>query len=296
MFKNLILCRITALTAAAIVIEESLVANSFTPCGPSQEKSTGWAPPRGEDHGAMLESVGGQWIMKLMTETRAVPGTVITQKAKERAKQIEATTGRKPGKKEMRDIKEDIQLELLPLAFPKESATLVWIDPVTKLLAIDASSQARADDVVTELVKAIDDLAVRLITTTHSPTGAMSEWLISQEPPAGFTVDQECELKAADETKATIKYGHHPLDIEEIKAHVNAGKLPTKLAMTYDDRISFVLTEGMQLKKIKASYVVFTETKDVEFSSYFDGNVVIATGGLARLVPDLLEALGGEVV
>ncbi|MBP6717741.1 MAG: recombination-associated protein RdgC [Rhodoferax sp.] len=59
MFKNLILYRITALTAAAIVIEESLVANSFTPCGPSQEKSTGWVPPRGEDHGAMLESVGG---------------------------------------------------------------------------------------------------------------------------------------------------------------------------------------------------------------------------------------------
>lgn len=293
MFKNLIFYRINSQPISSDEIDSFLSADAFAPCLASQEKSIGWVPPRGEAHGAFLESVGGQWIAKLMTETKAVPGNVITKKAQERAKQIEATTGRKPGKKEMRDIKEDLKLELLPLAFSKESASLVWIDPTAMLLGIAASSQSKADEVVTMLVKAIEGLSVSLLTTTVSPTSAMSAWLITQEAPAGFTVDRECELKAADESKATIKYGKHPLDIAEIKAHVEAGKLPTKLALTWDGRVSFVLTDGMQIKKIKFLDVVLNESNSSEYADSFDANVAIATGELSQLIHNLLEALGG---
>jgi recombination associated protein RdgC len=295
MFKNAILYRITALPAMDAHINAGLQQDyDFVPCAPSQEKSIGWVPPRGDKHGPLLESVGGQWILKLMIETRAVPGNVITKKASERVAQIEAATGRKPGKKETREIKDDIKLELMPLAFSKESATLVWIDPAALLLVIDASSQSKADEVVTMLVKSIEGLAVRLIDTKISPTAAMSEWLITQEPPTGFTVDRECELKAADESKATIKYGRHPLDIDEVRAHVEGGKLPTKLALTWDSRVSFVLTEGLLVKKLTFLEAVFDGSKDGAQDG-FDADVAIATGELRKLLPDLLDALGGEV-
>ena len=295
MFKNVIVYRIGPDWSATVEqIEASLDAERFVPCGASQEKSVGWIEPRGEAHGPLAESVGGQVILRLMLETRSLPGTVITKKAKERAAQIEVTTGRKPGKKELRDIKEDIKLELMPLAFTKESSTLVWIDPDARLLVLGAGSQARADEVVTLMVKALAGFAVTLINTHVSPTAAMSEWLISQEPPAGFTVDQECELKAADETKAVVRYTRHPLDTEEVKQYVEAGKLPTRLAMTWDDRVSFMLTEGMQIKKISFLDVVFEGNKAGKDDS-FDADVAIATGELSQLIPDLFEALGGEV-
>ena len=295
MFKNVIVYRIGPDWSATVEqIEASLDAERFVPCGASQEKSVGWVEPRGEAHGPLAESVGGQVILRLMLETRSLPGTVITKKAKERAAQIEATTGRKPGKKELRDIKEDIKMELMPLAFTKESSTLVWIDPEARLLVLGAGSQARADEVVTLLVKALAGFAVTLINTHVSPTAAMSEWLISQEPPAGFTVDQECELKAADETKAVVRYTRHPLDTEEVKQYVEAGKLPTRLAMTWDDRVSFMLTEGMQIKKISFLDVVFEGNKTGKDDS-FDADVAIATGELSKMIPDLFDALGGEV-
>jgi recombination associated protein RdgC len=275
MFKNVIVYRIGPDWSATVAqIEASLDAERFVPCGASQEKSVGWMEPRGEAHGPLAESVGGQVILRLMLETRSLPGTVITKKAKERAAQIEVTTGRKPGKKELRDIKEDIKLELMPLAFTKESSTLVWIDPEARLLVLGAGSQARADEVVTLMV--------------------MSEWLISKEAPAGFTVDQECELKAADETKAVVRYARHPLDTEEVKQYVEAGKLPTRLAMTWDDRVSFMLTEGMQIKKISFLDVVFEGNKTGKDDG-FDADVAIATGELSKMIPDLFEALGGEV-
>ncbi len=296
MFKNVIVYRIGADWSATVAqIEESLAPARFVPCSASQEKSIGWVEPRGEANAPLVESVSGQLLMKLMIETRSLPGSVITRKAKERVAQIEASTGRKPGKKEMREIKEDLKLELLPLAFSKESSLLVWIDPQSKLLMVDAASQARADEVVTMLVKALAGFAVALINTQVSPTAAMSEWLISQQPPAGFSVDRECELKAVDESKAVVRYARHPLDTDEVKLYVQSGKLPTRLALTWDSRVSFVLTEGLQIKKVAFLDVVFEGSSAVGKDNGFDADAAIATAELRKLLPDLFEALGGEM-
>lgn len=141
MFKNVIVYRIgPGWSATMAQMEEGLDPERFVACGASQEKSIGWTEPRGEAHGPLVESVGGQLILKLKIETRSLPGSVITRKAKERIAHIEATTGRKPGKKETREIKEDIKLELLPMAFTKESSVMIWIDPDASLLVIDAGS------------------------------------------------------------------------------------------------------------------------------------------------------------
>jgi recombination associated protein RdgC len=293
-FKNVIVYRIGAGWSATLAqMEEGMDPARFVECGASQEKAIGWIEPRGAANGPLVESVGGQLILKLKIETKAVPGTVVTRKANERAQQIEATTGRKPGKKELREIKDDIKLQLMPMAFTKESAVTVWIDPDALLLCIDAGSQGRADEVVTMLVKCLPGLAVALIDTKVSPMAAMSEWLITQEPPPGFTVDRECELKAADESKAVVRYSRHPLDTEEVKQYVESGKLPTRLALTWDSRVSFVLTEGLQIKKLAFLDVVF-EGASTGKDDGFDTDTAIATGELRKLLPDLFEALGGE--
>lgn len=67
----------------------------------------------------------------------------------------------------------------------------------------------------------------------------------------GFYIDQECELKASGDSGAVVRYGRHPLDIEEVRQHIEQGKLPTKLALTFDGRVSFVLTDGLRLRSIQ---------------------------------------------
>ncbi len=294
-FKNVIMYRMApgwGLTAAEV--EARLQDTHFVECGATQDKSMGWIEPRGQDHGPLLEAVAGQWILKLMTETRALPASVVNRKAQERVDQIEASTGRKPGKKETRDLKDDIRLELLPMAFTKQSTTLVWIDREAQLLVLDAGSQARADDVVTLLVQSLPGLALTLVNTQTSPSAAMADWLVTQEAPQGFTVDRECELKAADESKAVVRYARHRLDTDEVKQHIEGGKMPTRLALTWNDRLSFVLTEGLQLKKLAFLDVVFEGTSTAKDDD-FDADVTIATGELQQALPMLLEALGGEM-
>jgi len=293
-FKNLIMYRIAPdWQSTAEQVEERLQAGRFVECGASQEKSVGWIEPRGQANGLLLESVAGQWIAKLMVETRALPASVMNRKVQERVAHIEASTGRKPGKKEIRDLKDDTRLELLPMAFTKQSSVLVWFDRDARLLLVDAASQARADEVVTLLVQSLPGLALTLVDTRISPATAMAEWLTTQEAPAGFSVDRECELKAADESKAVVRYTRHRLDTDEVKQYVEEGKLPTRLAMTWAERVSFLLTEGLQLKKLAFLEVVF-EGASKGKDDGFDADVAIATGELRKMLPDVLEALGGE--
>jgi recombination associated protein RdgC len=294
-FKNVMVYRIgDGWRPSFEQIEQALDAERFVPCGASQEKAMGWVKPRGETHGPLVEAVNGQRILKLKIETRGVPGSVVTRKAKERSAQIEATEGRKPGKKEMKEIKEDVKLSLMPMAFSKESSVWVWFDPVTQLLVVDAGSQAKADEVITMLIKSFVGLSLSLINTQISPQSAMASWLITQEAPAGFSVDRECELKAADESKSVVRYVRHALDTDEVKQHVESGKLPTRLALTWEGRVSFSLTGALQLKKITFLDVVF-EATSAEKDEGFDADVAIATGELCKLLPDLFEALGGEM-
>jgi recombination associated protein RdgC len=280
-------------------LEEALHPARFVPCGASQERSAGWIEPRGEEHGPLVEVVGGHWLLRQMVEVRAVPSAVVKRKVEEEVKHIEATTGRKPGRKEIRDLREDARMALLPMAFTKQGATNVWINPKAQLLVLDTGTQARADDIMTALIKAIDGLAVQLLDTQTSPAAAMAHWLSSQEAPRGFSIDRECELKAPDESKSVVRYTRHALDTDEVRAHIAMGKMPTRLALTWNDRVSFVLTEGLQIKKLAFLDVVLegapsSPTGDAKDSG-FDTDAAIATGELSGLIPDLLEALGGEM-
>ena len=295
MFSNLIIYRIAAGWEPTLqTVEDALAKTPFMECGATQEKSLGWVPPRGEQHGALAESVGGQWILRFMAESKSLPGSVVARKVKEKAERIEKETGRKPGKKESKELKDEAKLDLLPMAFTKLASMWVWIDPIAQMLVLDTASKSRADEVVTLLVQALPGLSVSLIKTQTSPQAAMALWLKEQEPPVGFTVDRECELKSSAEEKSRVVYGRHPLDIEEVQVHIDAGKMPTRLAMTWDDRVSFMLTEGLQIKKVSFLDTVFEGTKAGDRG--FDTDVAIATGELTKLIPDVIAVLGGNVV
>ena len=276
-------------------VEAALAKAPFLECGATQERSWGWTPPRGEAHGPLAESVGGQWVLRFMVESKVLPGAVLARRVEEKAARIEQETGRKPGKKESKELKDEAKLDLLPMAFTKQGAMWVWLDLEARTLVLDTASQARADEVVTALVEALPGLSVALLDTQTAPQAAMAHWLSTQEAPAGFSIDRECELKAADEEKAVVRYARHPLDIDEVQAHIAAGKLPTKLALTWDGRVSFLLTEGLQIKKLALLDTV-TEGQGGKDDSGFDADVAIATGELRLLIPDLVEALGGESV
>lgn len=295
MFKNAIIYRLDPAWSMDLVdMEVALGRQVFQPCGATQPESCGWVPPRGAGHGALVESIAGQRILRFQLESKSVPASAIKRKLDERCAQIEENEGRKPGRKETRELKDEIVLELLPHAFPKESSILAWFDLVNGRLVLDCSSPGKADTLISALVECLPGLQVSLLNTQVAPQAAMTQWLVGEPEgwPEHFAPGRFVELNSGDEMKSVVKFDRHHLDDDQMRLHIGQGKLPTQLALDWQGRVSFVLTEGTQLKKITFLDVVVDGPAE---GDAFDADVAIATAELSALITDLIPALGGEL-
>ena len=293
-FRNLQLYRLpSGWTLDAGQLEAQLTARPLQPCGSQDAESRGWVAPWGDDE-VLLRPVAHHWLIALGVESRLLPMSVVRQEAGARAADIAERQGYKPGRKQMRELCEQIIQELLPRAFVRRRRAYAWIDPVGGWLGVDAASAARAEEVLECLRKTLDHFPLELLRTERSPASAMTDWLLS-EPPAGFSIDRDCELRSVKEEKSVVRYGSHPLDGAEIKEHLAAGKLPTRLALTFNDRISFVLTDKLELKRLDFLDIVREELdSEDDAEALFDAEFALMTGELTRLLPALVDALGGE--
>jgi recombination associated protein RdgC len=268
----------------------------FRDCGATQEKSVGWSEPRGEKHAMLVESIGGQLLLRLTMEAKVLPSSVVKRRTDERVEKIEETTGRKLSRMEKKDLREETLFDLLPKAFTRISHTTVWIDPTARLLVMDVAGQTKADEVVAVLLRSLDGLVMTQVQTNESPGSQMAAWLMSYEAPGRLDVDRECELKATDESEGVVRYSKHTLNNEEVRKHIQSGKMVTKLALTWNGRVSFVMNDTLQIKKLKFLEGVLDGPDSAgKDEDRFDSDVLIVTGELSKLLPDLIEALGGEL-
>lgn len=301
MFSNLQIYRLKEHWNLAVEqFEEQLARGAFRRCQSNEPESRGWIAPR-KDSG-LVYVLAGQWMVTLETEERILPPCVIDDELQERLASFEDEHGYSPGRKQRKELKERVTEELMPKAFTRRRKTNVWIDPKHGWFVVDASSPAMAETVIEHMRHCLDVFPLKPLTTQLSPTSAMADWLVGGEAPAGFTIDRDCELKAVGEEKSSVRYARHALDgdqIEtEIKAHLAAGKLPTKLALTWDDRISFVLTEKLEVKRLTFLDILKEQAEKAaeHADEQFDADFALMTGELQRMLPAVIGALGGEVV
>ena len=292
-FKNLQVYRLPAnWPMSAPELNGMLERQAFTPATSMDLVRQGWAAPRGAGE-PLVHAVGGQFLLQLKTEKKLLPSTVVNQVAAARALEMEEAQGFAPGKKAMKELKERVTDELLPRAFAILSTTAVWIDPMNGWLVVDAAGPAKADEVIKLLLKSVDKLPLESLRVMRSPVGAMTEWLQADESPAGFTVDQDAIMRATGESKAQVAYKRHTLEADDIRRHIAAGKQCTRLAMTWSDKISFVLDESLAVKSVKPLEII-KESATRNDDERFDSDFALMTGELAKMLADLVEALGGE--
>lgn len=296
-FKNLQLYRLSADWNIGLeALNEQLARGAFAKCASNQPMSRGWVTPRQD--GTLAYSQNGQFLIALQIEQRILPSSVVNDEVKERAEAMAEEQGYTPGRKALRELKERVIEELMPRAFTKKRITFVWIDPKNGWFVVDAGSMSKADEVIEHLRRCLDEFPIKPLRTHISPTSAMADWLAGGEAPHGFTIDRDCELESVSEDRAKISYRHHHLEGDQVREHLAAGKLPTKLALTWNDRISFVLTDNLDIKRLAFLDLLKEEAeKNAEHADeQFDADFALMTGELTRFIPALIEALGGELI
>lgn len=295
LFKNLVFHRLPAQwTLTAAELEAQLAGRTLQPCGPFEMSCRGWLPVTAG--GRLLHTVNQQHMIALGENQKLLPGSIIRQVAQERAEVLAEEQGFPVGRKQMRDLRVKVTDELRARALTRRRVTRAWIDPQAGWFVVDAAGIPRAEAVVEALGDTLGSFAPVAIETERSPHAAMTSWLLRGEAPARFSIDDELELHAADKSKTVIRYTRHPLDGKEIQAHLSSGKYPTHLGLTWNDRISFVLTDKLQVKRLDFLEMSKepTEGDDVDPAEQFDIDFAVMAGELANLLKDLAQVLGAE--
>lgn len=277
-------------------IAEKLARKPFLPCGSHELFSQGWIAPATHAPDLFTADYQGAVLVCLKTEEKLLPAGVIRQQAEVRIQQVEATENRKVGRREAREIRERIAEELTPRAFVRARYQRALLDLEQNWVWVESGSAAKAENLLSMLRETLGSLPTRLLDTQTSPQTAMTLWL-QEGAPVPLALDADCELRFPGEGGAIARLTRQPLEEEEIKQHLLAGKLATRLGLVWEDRIAFQLLENLALKRLSMLDVLQEQIEDVsaeDQAALFDASLALMVGELRAFFPALIEVLGGE--
>ena len=299
-FRNLVLYRLPpGWSLSAAQLEEKLGTRPLQACGALEMLSRGWIAP--SSSGRLVHTLDQHHLIALGVEQKLLPASLVRQEALRRAKLKEDSQGFPVGKRQLRDLKLRVTEELRARALSRQRSTRAWIDPRGGWCVVDAASPAKAEELIEMLRDTLGTFAVQFVQTQRSAHASMAAWLMQGSAPDSLTLDQDLTLTTADGTKSSVRYTRHALDLREIRGHLEAGKYPAQLGLCWNDRVAFMLTEKLALKRVQfldlepdaqGPEQSTTKTDPLE---KFDADFALMTGELTLLLAAVLQSLGGEV-
>ncbi|WP_159431165.1 recombination-associated protein RdgC [Fontimonas thermophila] len=291
-FKNLTIYRLPpGWSRTPGEIEATLRAFPLQPCTGLALVSRGFVPVN--DTGQFAYGQEQQVLIALGIEEKLLPGAIVSQAASERIQRLEQDKGFKLGRKARAEIKEQVAAELAPRAFARRREIRGWFDFAGGWLVLDTGSPTRADDFTHTLRNALGELPVTPLQSEPSMSALMTQWLSAQQAPGAFDLDDECELTSTDAHKSTVRYLRHALDGKDIAGHLADGKLVTRLALTWKDRVSFVIDDKLQIRRFKFLDIdrIREESDGLAPERQFEIDFALAGGTYAALLADLATAV-----
>jgi len=277
---------------------DALESRPFVPCKGAEPRSVGWGEVAPGVIDLPVLTSHGFHLIALREEEKILPSSVIKDQLNEKVEQIEATEDRKVYRKEKVQLKDEITLSLLPRAFTRRKTTRALIAPHHKLLIIEGSSFKRAEELLSTLREDLGSLSVKLTSTALPANKVFSDWLLeNRDLPRALELGAATEFTDPLETNSQIKIKGQNLTDKEIQAHLNGGMLAERLELVWRDQLQFVMHSDLTLHSIKMTDQYQEQQSDREQEDEalaLDADLALLGIEFTRLLPELLDALGGE--
>ncbi len=94
---------------------------------------------------------------------------------------------------------------------------------------------------------------------------------------------------------ATVRIAKQDLTEEEVTNHAKTGKVVTQLGLVWQERIRFILTDQLSLKRIQFLEVLQDEAGEQgeDLASLTTASQIIMSENLGALLGELIRYLGG---
>ncbi|RDZ26456.1 recombination-associated protein RdgC [Lysobacter silvisoli] len=292
-FRNLTLFRFPT-TAKIDDLETGLEECKLKPVGPLELSSRGFISPFGRDAEAMSHRIRDAIWLSVGGEDRLLPGSVVNDLLAKKLAEIEQKEGRKPGGRTRKRIKDELIVDLLPRAFIKPSRTDALLDLEHGIVVVDTSSRKTGENVVSEIRRALGSFPALPLNAEVAPRSVLTGWVAGEPLPTGLSLGDECELRDPVDQGAVVKCQRQELQSDEIGKHLETGKQVTRLALTLDDHVSFVLGEDLVIRKFKlldGAVDSLESTERDDLRAELDARFALMSGEVKRLFNVLEPAL-----
>lgn len=295
-FKNIHIYRFTkSFRHSSNKVEEFLATQEFTPCGNLDLFRFGWVPPLGSSGETLTHVTNGAIMLCAKRQDKVLPAAVINEHVEEMAQAIQEKENRKVYRKERTLLKEDVIQTLLPRAFTRSSLNFAYIAPKEGWIIVNSASTKRVEELLNLLRESMGSLTVIPPSPKHAPITLMTRWLKNGRPPKGFDLGDECEMVDPRDEGSVVRCKRQDLASEEIHAHLDAGKLVTKLALTWNNSINFILDENLTLKRLRYEDELLDKLDEFEAETHaeqFDLEFSIMELELKALIEQILTSFG----
>jgi len=291
-FKNLYFFAFTKpFELSEQTLEKHLSEHLFTPCGSTELAHFGWINALGKHGNTSVHSANGNFLICARKEEKILPSPVIKDLIENKVMQLEQDQGRGATKKEKDQFKEDIIFELLPRAFSRITDTHAYISPANNIIVINSSSRGKAEDLLALLRKVIGTLPVTSFDPDRAVDETMTEWLTQNNLSNKFQLGMEAELNALGDDGAVVRVKNQDLNSDEIKTHLDADKYVVKVALEWDESMSFILGDDLSIKRLKFFDVIQEQNDDIDSDDIIakiDADFALMSGEVNRFIVDLL--------
>ena len=292
-FRNLTLFRFPT-TTKLDDLDSGLEQCQLKPVGALELSSRGFISPFGRDAEVLSHRLGDAIWLTVGGEDRLLPGSVVNDMLARKLAEIEQNEGRKPGGRTRKRIKDELITDLMPRAFIKPSRTDALLDLEHGIVVIDSSSRKSAENFCSEIRRALGSFPALPLNAEVAPRSILTGWVTGEPLPDGLSIGDECELRDPVEQGAVVKVQRMDLHSDEIARHLESGKQVTRLALTLDDHVSFVLGEDLVVRKFKlldgaVDQLESTDRDDVR--AELDARFALMSAEVKRLFSVLESAL-----
>ncbi|MEX0941598.1 MAG: recombination-associated protein RdgC [Pseudomonadales bacterium] len=295
LFKNAHVFRLTQPFALdPDTFNQKLLSRAFVPCTGIRPSSFGWISPVADvPDAALVHEVAGCLLLCARREDKVIPPSALNESIAERVQKLETLEGRKLRSRERLSLKDSALAELLPRALPRSKQILGYISPQDDLLVIGTSTAAEAEMFINCLRDTLDSFPVSTPQVKAKPADAFTHWLTHRKLPDNFSLGDQCDLMDPEDT-STVTCRRQDLATSEIRSHIEAGKICTKLGLRWHGDVKFSIDRDLALKQIKVETSDDQAEADGDPIARLDAAFANMTLEFARLLPALFEALGGE--
>jgi recombination associated protein RdgC len=295
-FRNLRIYRFQQpFNVTAEDLDRALRQSAFRACGPLETHAMGWEPPLGRDGQTLVHAANGCLMVCARREERLLPASVVREVLADRVAEIEDAESRQLKRKEQAQLRDQITTELMPQAFTRSTRQFAYIDPGQQLLFVDSASAPRAEELMTLLRESLGSFNVRPLDTATAPASVLTSW-VSDQPPADFTLMDECELREPAEGGGVVRCKQVELAGPEVETHLAAGRQIVRLAIEWDEQLACVLSDDLVVRRLRFLDLVQQEADDAhsdDAAANFDAEFAILNAELSRFIPRLIEVMGG---